>query len=596
MGPPPYGRSSTQPYQKPLAEIDRNIQEHQQMQDSFQVGLCLVPEFSHLQNTFEVTIKRNSLGLGFSITGGTDAPSPWTNLIRIKKIFPLQPAWETGALKVGDVIIKVSGVPLSSLSLRQALDILRTSPPLTTLQVCRVPDPVSSNQRSSPQNSKGRSSVVRSYSYGPYNINTWETFRADQDGYSRPLGELSPGVRDLSSTGDSMEIEISPATPEKEWSPGREEDEENTMDLLKPVERALAANCRVVGEFTVTLTKVNGSLGFSLQSTDDTVLNHTIKGIVREPAVSDGRLQAGDKLVSANGVDLSTFSHQELIMFLRQCDDSVTLGLYRDASRSQTPLDPDSPTYNTRGSSPCRKHLRYEAKELVRSLQSSRTSLEKAGLGSQPGSYCSGGTLGRRRGRPFSPGGHLVGGRGHNTSSAGQDTGLHLTVSSHLTSSPVPTVESPVTPHNVSAPASLAVTQAFAGLRLEERLRIEEVEGGGGGENDSSYSNYTSSPNIYGSGGIYSPGYYDGDQGYSRPCSDLQICSIPNSPTSGAREPRNISSSLPRGGSQAYFQTKLGAEYPARRRPQNLNLSPDMRNRRQGYIFSPTTLQNSTEF
>ena len=53
-----------------------------------------------------------------------------------------------------------------------------------------------------------------------------------------------------------------------------------------------------------------------------------------------------------------------------------------------------------------RKHLRYEAKELVRSLQSSRTSLEKAGLaGSQPGSYCASGagTLGRRRVRQFSP-------------------------------------------------------------------------------------------------------------------------------------------------------------------------------------------------
>ena len=35
-----------------------------------------------------------------SITGGPDAASPWTNLIRIKKVFPLQPAWETGKLKV----------------------------------------------------------------------------------------------------------------------------------------------------------------------------------------------------------------------------------------------------------------------------------------------------------------------------------------------------------------------------------------------------------------------------------------------------------------------------------------------------------------
>ena len=41
----------------------------------------------------------------------------------------------------------------------------------------------------------------------------------------------------------------------------------------------------------------------------------------------------------------------------------------RDNSRSQTPLDadpPSSPPLLARGVSPARKHLRYEAKELVR--------------------------------------------------------------------------------------------------------------------------------------------------------------------------------------------------------------------------------------
>ena len=37
--------------------------------------------------TFEVDVKRNSLGLGFSIMGGPDAPHPYTNLIRIKKVY-----------------------------------------------------------------------------------------------------------------------------------------------------------------------------------------------------------------------------------------------------------------------------------------------------------------------------------------------------------------------------------------------------------------------------------------------------------------------------------------------------------------------------
>ena len=114
MGPPTYGRSLSQPYQKPLSALERRLREAGRKEESEASqcgggGMCLVPEFSDVSNTFEVTIKRNSLGLGFSIQGGPDAASPWTNLIRVKKVFPLQPAWETGNLKVGDIILKVSG-------------------------------------------------------------------------------------------------------------------------------------------------------------------------------------------------------------------------------------------------------------------------------------------------------------------------------------------------------------------------------------------------------------------------------------------------------------------------------------------------------
>ena len=123
------------------------------------------------------------------------------------------------------------------------------------------------------------------------------------------------------------------------------------------------------------------------------MLKHTIKALVKEPAISDGRLRPGDKLLSCNGVDLSSHSHQELITFLRQCPESNTLTLYRDASRSQTPLTPDNCQFESLVSavssapapqevrnslsatwgqekrtsqSPSRKHLRYEAAELVR--------------------------------------------------------------------------------------------------------------------------------------------------------------------------------------------------------------------------------------
>ena len=104
MGPPyPYGRTSTVPYQKPLSLLERKLSQEQQPcanNMTMPNNTLFVPEFSDFNNTFEVEIKRNSLGLGFSIDGGPDAPAPWTNLVRVKKIFPLQPAWETGKLRV----------------------------------------------------------------------------------------------------------------------------------------------------------------------------------------------------------------------------------------------------------------------------------------------------------------------------------------------------------------------------------------------------------------------------------------------------------------------------------------------------------------
>ena len=98
-------------------------------------------------------------------------------------------------------------------------------------------------------------------------------------------------------------------------------------------------------------------MGFTLCQTDDsTVLRHTIKALVKEPALSDGRIRPGDKLISANGQDCAAFSHTELIGFLRKIgnesdllndkcqisNDEIELRLYRDASRNQTPITPPS--------------------------------------------------------------------------------------------------------------------------------------------------------------------------------------------------------------------------------------------------------------
>jgi C-terminal processing protease CtpA/Prc len=50
----------------------------------------------------------------------------------------------------------------------------------------------------------------------------------------------------------------------------------------------------------VTLTKIQGSLGFTLRKEDDSALGHYVRALVREPALTDGRIRAGDKIIAVS--------------------------------------------------------------------------------------------------------------------------------------------------------------------------------------------------------------------------------------------------------------------------------------------------------
>ena len=111
---------------------------------------------------------------------------------------------------------------------------------------------------------QSRSNVVRSYSYTPNTImsrQTTTTTTSDQDW---------PNNNNNVPQLVTMDVE-------KEWSPGDEESS-STLDLLKPVEVLCGTvSAATFGEFVIDLKKVNGSLGFTLRQTDDTVLRHSVK-------------------------------------------------------------------------------------------------------------------------------------------------------------------------------------------------------------------------------------------------------------------------------------------------------------------------------
>ncbi|XP_066549290.1 FERM and PDZ domain-containing protein 2 [Amia ocellicauda] len=90
-------------------------------------------------NTFEVTLRKNVNGLGFSFLLMNPIPSSdhREGIVRIKRLFPGQPAEESGLIEVGDVILEVNGTSVKGLSYQAVLHLLRGAPGQVTLFLCR---------------------------------------------------------------------------------------------------------------------------------------------------------------------------------------------------------------------------------------------------------------------------------------------------------------------------------------------------------------------------------------------------------------------------------------------------------------------------
>ncbi|XP_013928001.1 PREDICTED: tyrosine-protein phosphatase non-receptor type 13 [Thamnophis sirtalis] len=90
-------------------------------------------------NTFEVKLVKNSSGLGFSFCreDSVSPEQPGSSIVRVKKLFPGQPAAESGQIEVGDVIMKVNGSSLKGLSQQEVISALRGTSPEVTLLLCR---------------------------------------------------------------------------------------------------------------------------------------------------------------------------------------------------------------------------------------------------------------------------------------------------------------------------------------------------------------------------------------------------------------------------------------------------------------------------
>ncbi|XDV45188.1 hypothetical protein PO909_013325 [Leuciscus waleckii] len=74
--------------------------------------MCLIPSPENIQ---EVKLKKTLNGLGFSFfISELDTSLDCGSIVRIRTLFPGQPAEESGQIQEGDVILSINGQPLKA--------------------------------------------------------------------------------------------------------------------------------------------------------------------------------------------------------------------------------------------------------------------------------------------------------------------------------------------------------------------------------------------------------------------------------------------------------------------------------------------------
>ncbi|XP_068609390.1 tyrosine-protein phosphatase non-receptor type 13 [Brachionichthys hirsutus] len=350
-----------------------------------------MPEYSFVTpgNTFDVCLLKNTSGLGFSFSRVENVPDepPGSSMVRVKKLFPGQPAAESGRINVGDIIMRVNRTSLKGLSQHEVISALRGTGQEVTLLLCRpehgllpemdslpatpmlsprkqpasqVESVLNFNQRTPPPTQTNRLVSVeealerlhlktRQNSYSDSTDGDEEVEEAFSFSPAEPGGVqsgLSTTRLDLAercpSSPRTADLE-SPSTP-RVPSPATPSPDPLPPPLPLPLNLTFTGNGQEVDDFgpeaelQASLVKSEkGSLGFTLTKGSDH--GCYIHDIVQDPAQSDGRLRPGDRLIMVNSTDVSNMGHTEVVNLVRTAPRVVDLVVGRLLEAPQPPIE-----------------------------------------------------------------------------------------------------------------------------------------------------------------------------------------------------------------------------------------------------------------
>ncbi|KAM7368864.1 hypothetical protein PAMP_013169 [Pampus punctatissimus] len=359
------------------------------------------PEYSFLtqDNVFEVCLLKNTSGLGFSFSREENIPDEpsGSSMVRVKKLFPGQPAAESGRINEVISALRGTGQEVTLLLCRPERGIL---PELDTSTLTPMASPrkepvtqaepsLSLGRKTSPQGTKGKRSqgpveeaLERLLLKTPGRHNSYsdstdgdeevdEAFSPSTLEHSRQSWERSVyqtpssnlGLGRYNSTGQ-LDTTINSAFYSPNLSMTRSDlskrcpsspvNQKSSLaapspdplppPLPLPLNLTMSGNGQELeelvpeGELKISLLKSEkGSLGFTLTKGNDH--GCYIHDIVQDPAKGDGRLKPGDRMIMVNSTDVTNMGHTEVVNLVRAAPRMVDLVVGRVLEAPKPPIE-----------------------------------------------------------------------------------------------------------------------------------------------------------------------------------------------------------------------------------------------------------------
>ncbi|XP_070687808.1 disks large homolog 4-like isoform X2 [Pempheris klunzingeri] len=243
------------------------------------VRLCIRRRRSLTERIMDIKLVKGPKGLGFSIAGGVgNQHVPGDNSIYVTKIIEGGAAHKDGRLQIGDKLVAVNAACLEEVTHEEAVAALKSTPDVVYLRVSK------------------HTSLFINDNFPPPDVTN--SYSPHQDNHISPYMSGSQSV--------------SPAPL--------------TTPRYSPLPRAMTGDDDVPREpRRVVLQRGSTGLGFNIVGGEDgegIFISFILAG---GPADLCGELRKGDRILSVNGVDLSSATHEQAAAALKNAGQTVTI-------------------------------------------------------------------------------------------------------------------------------------------------------------------------------------------------------------------------------------------------------------------------------